>query len=87
MLGVVGHTGGLKKPAPGVDDPSRLFQMPVGLSCLERRHLAQKVAKIMTLYKTKHLQNIIPAYLFYPSDKKDKKEKMSQKATSILTFS
>ena len=42
MVGDMGLTSGLKKSAPGVEDAEPVFQIPVGLPCLERGRLIKK---------------------------------------------
>ena len=42
MAGGVGHTGGLKNPAPGAEDAEPVFLRPMGLPCFERGHLLQE---------------------------------------------
>ena len=46
----MGHTGGLKTPAPGADNAKPVFLIPVGLPCLKRGRLSQKrlVLALMT---------------------------------------
>ena len=66
MVGGVGHTGGLKKPAPGAEDAKPVILIPVGLPCLERGRLIKKIAplrseifesKIVSLQPGKYLES------------------------------
>ena len=39
----MGHTGGLIKPVPGVEDAEPVIQKLVGLPCLERGRLVKRI--------------------------------------------
>ena len=66
MEGDIGHMGGLINPAPGGDNTEPVFQIPVGLSSLER---GRRVKKFHIVKKNRMRRRRLRSYFGF-ADKK-----------------